>query len=136
MSASLEERETWSQVEKCAVLWATSPDDVRDSARRGLHDAVLTYFTARQRALQQATAAPVESNGTRPTYGTSGRKLRSGHVVPFGRLKGHPIEEVSDKDLNWLLEAIGQSLADPTKGRWADQNQALWDAIRNELETR
>jgi hypothetical protein len=68
--------------------------------------------------------------------GTNGNTLRSGQVVPFGRTKGTPIEEAETKDLQWLAGAMRESIADPSKERFAPKNRELLDAIEHELETR
>lgn len=77
-------------------------------------------------------AAPVAA----PVTGTGGKTLRSGQVVPFGRDKGVPIEEADAKSLQWLAGVMRESIADPSKEKWAAKNRALLDAIEVELETR
>lgn len=71
-----------------------------------------------------------------PVKGTNGGTLRSGQVVPFGRDKGVPIEEADTKSLQWLAGAMRESIADPSKEKWAAKNRQLLDAIEVELETR
>ena len=60
----------------------------------------------------------------------------SGHVIPFGRSKGTPIEEAETQDLEWVSMRLAESISDPEKARWAASNRALLEAIGAELEGR
>jgi hypothetical protein len=68
--------------------------------------------------------------------GTNGGVKRSGFTSPFGRGKGQPIEELGNSDLDWLTNAVRESVNDPAKDRWRDKNQALLDALEREQATR
>lgn len=65
-----------------------------------------------------------------------GRQLRSGLTIPFGNSKGKPIEEATPKDLEFIANALRQSIDDPAKGRWREANEKLLDGIEKELQTR
>lgn len=74
---------------------------------------------------------------TAPTQGraqTGGAK--SGVVVPFGKNKGMPIEDTETKDLEYIAGAQRTSLADPSKARWKQQNEAVLVACEAELAKR
>lgn len=57
-------------------------------------------------------------------------------TVPFGKNRGEPITEVSDRSLQWLAEAVKKSVDDPAKSKWKTKNQALLDALRAEYKRR
>lgn len=57
-------------------------------------------------------------------------------VVPFGRDKGKPITEVDDACIQWLADAVKNSIDDPSKAKWKDKNQAMLDALRAEYKRR
>ena len=75
------------------------------------------------------------SSGAAPVRAQSTGE-RSGLVVPFGKNKGMPVEETSDKDLRYLSDAMARSIDDMSKERWRDSNQKLKDACDAELRRR
>lgn len=86
--------------------------------------AALTYAEARRMAQGEATR----------TQSYAGP--RSGAVVPFGKTKGRPIEDESDKVLAYLSDAMQRSLDDPSKERWAESNRTLKAHVDAELARR
>lgn len=52
-------------------------------------------------------------------------------MVPFGRNKGTPISDpqVTDKDLDYIANAMRESIEDPGKSKFRSKNQALLDAV-------
>lgn len=89
-----------------------------------------------RRFVEAARARDAARKASQPITGTSGKKLRSGVTVPFGRCKGQPIEEVNDTDLEWVRDRVFESITDPDKARWKSANTTLLAAIEAELETR
>jgi hypothetical protein len=57
-------------------------------------------------------------------------------VVPFGKNKGKTPAELSDRQLDWYIEQAEQSVSDPEKSKWRDNNQAWLDALRAEQDQR
>ena len=58
-------------------------------------------------------------------------------IVPFGKgIKGKPISDISDKDLDYLAGALKKSMADPEKKRWAKRNEQQLEACRDEYKRR
>lgn len=87
-------------------------------------------LSAAARAYSQAVGT------TGAVRGTGGKVLRSGHVAPFGRSKGQPIEELDTKDLRWLEGVLRESVDNPEKERWRAANQELLSAVEVELASR
>jgi hypothetical protein len=58
-------------------------------------------------------------------------------VAPFGKgIKGKPITDISDKDLEWLTGAVRSSVADPEKSKWKGKNETLLAALVEERARR
>lgn len=87
-------------------------------------------------AKQAVDAKP--ANGTRkaPAKKAAPSNGRSGVTVPFGRNKGKPIEDVDDRDLEYLIAAAEKTLADSSKARFHDTERIRLDAYAAELATR
>lgn len=100
-----------------ALAYAEKP--LSDENQRGLCDA--------------ASAYAVERTKTKPR--NQAREAAT-LTVPFGHSKGLPLNEAKTGDLTWVRERIEESLADPSKQRWADKNRELAAAIDRELESR
>lgn len=66
----------------------------------------------------------------------SHQKQGSELVAPFGRQKGDKISDLEDENLDWLITAIGESVADPSKAKWKTKNQELLDAMETEKKNR
>lgn len=121
----------WQRVRELAKALEATPDDRKIS--NSLHLAILGYAEAcgyelTGRASLQMTQT---SRG-----GSGGRSRRSGKTVPFGRSKGLPIEEATTKDLTWLAEVLRESIDEPAREKYREQNAALLSAIEAELESR
>lgn len=86
--------------------------------------AALTYAEARRMAQGEATRTQSHAGP------------RSGAVVPFGRSKGQPIEDESDKGLAYLSDAMQRSIDDPSKERWAESNRTLKAHVDAEIARR
>lgn len=117
----------WAELAKAAAAAAKS--DFMAAESRALSEAACAW--AAQNGYTRVTGAP-----TPPVLGTNKRTLRSGHVVPFGRSKGTPLEEAARPDLEWLEGAIQASVDDPEKERFRAKNVELLEAIRAELASR
>jgi hypothetical protein len=120
--ATPEQIAAWQRLTETAEAWTKAKDDRQ--ARNALHAVAVSYSKA------------FAGGDAKPGAARSSSKTRSGQVVPFGRSKGTPIEEADTKDLQWLLNAVSESVDDPSKERWREKNVALRDAIQAELETR
>jgi hypothetical protein len=84
---------------------------------------------AAQAAAPVAPAAPSPA----PTAGGLGP---SGVVMKFGKGKGTPIEQASDRDLEWYGDAIAKSVDDPEKSRYREGNERELAAVRAEVARR
>ena len=60
----------------------------------------------------------------------------SGPVLTFGSAKGKRPANVDVKSLSWYEKVLSENVADPSKSRWAESNQALLDSVRAELHRR
>ena len=80
-----------------------------------------------------SAAAPAPA---RPATAGGGGRPPSGVVMKFGKGKGKPIEEATDRDLEWYGEAIAKSVDDPDKSRFRDANERELAAIRAEVAFR
>lgn len=57
-------------------------------------------------------------------------------VVSFGKNKGTPINELSDKSLNWYVDAARANVNDPSKAKWAAKERVWLDGLVAELGRR
>lgn len=71
-----------------------------------------------------------------PVTGTNGKKVRSGMTVRFGRSKGMPIEELEQADLLWYIARAEESVEDPSRARFREQNMKDLETLQAELKTR
>lgn len=56
--------------------------------------------------------------------------------MKFGKGKNTPIEQATDRDLEWYGEAIAKSVDDPEKSRFREANERELAAIRAEVAWR
>lgn len=112
--------------------------DARKQAWVDLVDAADAYRVAPDKAAAaQALSAAAKawaavSPGAAPSRGTAA----TGGVVPFGRDKGKPLADCSDKDLQWLAGALRRSLEDEAKARYRDANTRDLSAVEAEMQRR
>ena len=118
MSSDEATKAAWRELQVAATAFGKSTTGDTEAAK-ALSDAALAYAAAR--------------GGPKPQRAATGD---GGHVLPFGRSKGLPITKATPADLQWVLGALQKSIDDPEKARWRDSNEALAEAIRNELEAR
>lgn len=57
-------------------------------------------------------------------------------TIPWGKSKGTPLSQAGEKDLKWCLEFASNSVDNPEKAKFRDQNIALVAAIQAELARR
>lgn len=113
----------WRALEAAAV--AHHAGDLGPTAK-ALADAADAYARARW----------ARNSGSNGVKASTGPGALSGVVVPFGRSKGTPIEQADTKDLRWVASALAQSIDNPEKARWRDENERTLAAIQRELGTR
>lgn len=109
---------------------ADDDDDLPDSWQQ----APAQPARAEQRQAQPQASRqrdPGDDDGAEPPH----REQRSGVVIPGGNNKGTPIEDASDRDLQFWVGRISTSL-DAGESRNATRDQAMVDAMRAELEAR
>lgn len=96
-------------------------------------------------AIQKSKPAPTARAGVKPAARAStsqpvtnsrGQVIRSGHVCPFGRNKGVPIEELNDRDLAFLLNKAEEDQENPEKAKWKEKNRPYLEALRKERDSR
>jgi hypothetical protein len=56
--------------------------------------------------------------------------------VPFGKNKGKPVNDASDRDLDFLERYAAEALEDPDKQKYAAGNTRLLEAVRAEKARR
>lgn len=57
-------------------------------------------------------------------------------TVQFGKNKGTPINELSDKSLQWYLDAARANVADPSKAKWRAKESAWLNSLIREQDRR
>lgn len=57
-------------------------------------------------------------------------------TVQFGKNKGTPINELSDKSLQWYLDAARENVADPSKVKWRAKESAWLNSLTREQDRR
>lgn len=107
----------WGVLTTAARNWAR--DDSRET-RQELHDAALAW--AREQR-------PRETTGERAATG-------DGWTFRFGRNSGKRPDQVSLDDLRWYERVFRESLDNPEKERFRDNNQKALDVVRVELRRR
>lgn len=115
-----EVKRTWALLSSAAIAHAAMPDDL--SVKKGLADAADAYIKARNAARAGGVAKPAGG--------------ASGVVVPFGRSKGTAIEQADSKDLRWVAARLAESIDNPEKARWKDENARVLAAIEAVLGAR
>lgn len=116
---SLTHSAAWTQLCEAATQYSANPKD--EAFRGGLHRAAQVYATS---------CAP-------PKVGPSAQTREAhGELIPFGRSKGQPVGQASTSDLQWVAQALRNSIADAGKARWVESNQKLLDVVERELATR
>ncbi len=120
----IEHDAAWSAL--CDAAKAFASDERNDGYRTGLHSTARAYA---------ATCAPLPS--AQPRTGPS-KQTREAHgmVVPFGRSKGTPIGQADTRDLEWVAQALRNSIEDAGKVRWREDNERLLGVVTSELATR
>ncbi len=108
--------------------------------------AVSKIAGLRNLTVEDIAAQGIDKNKIRGfTYdkGAKGGKAKqqddSGRVcIPdgFGSGGGRAIADLEDEELLWYLKAVGNSVTDPAKTRYKPQNEALVDAIQQEIDKR
>lgn len=116
-----EVKRTWALLSSAAIAHAATPDDL--AVKKGLADAADAYIKARNAARAGGAAKPAAGGA-------------SGVVVPFGRSKGTPIEQADAKDLKWVAARLVESIDNPEKARWKDENARVLAAIEAVLGAR
>jgi hypothetical protein len=110
-------------------LSTTPAEEVPDG---GFIDAVAAPVASKQEALRAKLAHVVSTvdaaAAPRPAPSSGGAVF-----PPFGRAKGMPIAGASMKDLEYYAAAARKSLADDSKAKWHAKEQALLDAIMDEM---
>ena len=113
-------------------------DITRAKAWTDLVDASDAHHVERTKERAQALSEAAKAWAAAAREGAPQRATTTGDgpCLPFGRSKGLPITKATTADLKWVLGALQKSIDDPEKARWRDSNEALAEAIRNELEAR
>lgn len=83
-----------------------------------------------------ATPRPAQQTGTASTGGQRSNTSGGPTLPNYGRAKGQPIASASIDDLHWYGERCAQSIDDPSKARWRDQEMERLAAINAELKRR
>lgn len=116
-------------------LSTTPAEEVPDG---GFVDAVAVPVAQRQddlkatlaKSLAVAEAAKAKASPPRPAQRVSAGPT---NLPNYGRAKGAPIFGASLKDLEFYANGCRKSLADPAKANWHAKEQALLEAIMDEM---
>lgn len=103
-----------------------SVDDSVWDDEDGVIDAEVAAHTPQTARAPEPAAAPASSSAS---------SAPSGHVIPGGHAKGTPIEEASEKDLEYWHGRIGDELEAGT-ARFPERDEPLWRALGEELARR
>jgi len=57
-------------------------------------------------------------------------------TVQFGKNKGTPINELSDKSLQWYLDVARENVADPSKAKWKAKESVWLNSLTREQDRR
>jgi len=79
---------------------------------------------------------PLDKLERRVEFQEHGKDESDGPVIPFGKNKGKPISSLDIGGLNWFIDALGKSVADPEKAKWKANNEKLVAAFKAELASR
>lgn len=102
------------------------PHEATREVKTLVHEAALKYA----RLTQGATSESRQPQ--RPSHASSA----SAWVPTFGRNKGKPLHSISVDDLRWYEMALGRSIEDPDKQRFAEANEQALDDVVVELRRR
>jgi len=104
---------------------------MNDDAMYRIADALERIAKALEGGATKA-ASPAPQRSAAPASGS-----RSGATLPnYGRNKGGLIADASIDDLYWYGERCAQSISDPSKARFRDQESARLADINAELKRR
>jgi hypothetical protein len=112
-----DKKQAWTELSIAAVAYAATREAVQSQA------------------LATAADAWAESRGWRPPR-EAGAKPGGDLVLNFSRSKGKPVSEAATEDLQWVVERLHASIADPEKARFRAKDEALLEAVEAELEGR
>ncbi|HEY2509466.1 MAG TPA: hypothetical protein VGI39_01300 [Polyangiaceae bacterium] len=85
-------------------------------------------------APQQPPPSPAAGPQQTTLPGTGGTPA-SGFTIPFGRTRGTPIEQATDRDLEFVERSVRENL-EGGQSRFPDRDRRLLDAILNEMDRR
>ena len=109
-----------------------SAQEAKTAAWTALAQAARDFTADKGKAQALADAAEAWGKAKR----AAAAPASEGFAIPFGRSKGTPISQATEKDLEWVADALVRSIADPAKERWKRGNEALLEAIQDELANR
>lgn len=137
-------REKWKRNQKTPVLQVhTNPSDVANtilkmSKKRSLVDAILTVTGASDIFSQDLEEMPEELRGNgHATQPKAAQPTSTELCVPnYGPDAGKPFSQVETKHLQMYLDGALRSITDPKKANFLRKNEAMYDALKAELEKR
>ncbi len=111
-----------------------------EESRTNLHVAAKEYAAAtgasRTPAWEKLCVASVDFTKAQQASNRSANEGDSDAVIPFGKSKGTPLGEATDKDIKWFMGILPANVDDPTKARWKAANEKLLAAFEAEAERR
>lgn len=113
----------WAALDEAAIAWV---------AKRGKMDAVALSVAAKAWAKADAS----EASPRREASGARSAVAGDGWTFRFGRNSGKRPDEVDVADLRWYERVFLESLDNPEKARFRDNNQRALDVVRAELRRR
>lgn len=108
------------------------PKDAVQEASRRLDQAAKAYAAAVNTTTWGALCQSAEAfSKARKVVAPS-----TGLTMPFGKSRGTPLEQCTEKDLQYLVGVLEESIDDVTKERWREKNLQLLEGARTELASR
>ena len=111
-----------------------------EAGRQAVEAVKARIFKVRPSAPQppptQEPPPPTDADAPQGSFSGEATAEASGPVLTFGNAKGKRPANVDVKSLSWYEKVLSENVADPSKARWAESNQALLDSVRAELHRR
>lgn len=136
-------REKWKRNQKTPTLQVhTNPSDVANTIlkmckKRSLVDAILTVTAASDIFTQDIEEMPEEIRGNGHAAAPKPAAPSNEMCVPnYGPDAGQPFSQVKTEHLHDYLAGAVRSITDPKKANFLKKNEAMYDALKAEIEKR
>jgi hypothetical protein len=114
------------EIDVVSVMVAAQTEAYKKCIFRG---AALGYWTDEEAEVLAQKAAGHD-------FGAAGGSGAKAVTIGFGKSKGKTPGELGDADLEWIIKAYTENVADPKKARYKAENQRVLDALTAERDRR